>query len=90
MGGKEQGSPIYISRIIPGGLADRQGGLKRGDQLLAVNGITVEGESHERAVELLKAATNEVLLVVKHTPRILDEMESRYDQIRSQRTRHVK
>lgn len=39
MGGKEQNSPIYISRIIPGGVADRHGGLKRGDQLLSVNGI---------------------------------------------------
>lgn len=39
MGGKEQNSPIYISRVIPGGVADRQGGLKRGDQLLSVNGV---------------------------------------------------
>ena len=39
MGGKEQHSPIYISRIIPGGVADRQGGLRRGDQLLSVNGV---------------------------------------------------
>lgn len=39
MGGKEQNSPIYISRIIPGGVADRHGGLKRGDQLIAVNGV---------------------------------------------------
>lgn len=39
MGGKEQNSPIYISRVIPGGVANRQGGLKRGDQLLSVNGV---------------------------------------------------
>lgn len=39
MGGKEQNSPIYISRVIPEGVADRQGGLKRGDQLLSVNGV---------------------------------------------------
>ena len=39
MGGKEQNSPIYISRLIPGGLAERHGGLKRGDQLLSVNGV---------------------------------------------------
>lgn len=44
MGGKEQNSPIYISRIIPGGIADRHGGLKRGDQLLSVNGVV--GSSH--------------------------------------------
>lgn len=37
MGGKEQNSPIYISRIIPGGVADRNGQLKRGDQLIAVS-----------------------------------------------------
>ncbi|KAI5934567.1 Protein lin-7C [Manis javanica] len=36
MGGKEHNSPIYISRIIPGGIADRHGGLKRGYQLLSV------------------------------------------------------
>ncbi|ETE69265.1 Protein lin-7-like A, partial [Ophiophagus hannah] len=39
MGGKEQNSPIYISRIIPGGVAEKHGGLKRGDQLLSVNGV---------------------------------------------------
>ncbi|KAB0378407.1 hypothetical protein FD755_009985, partial [Muntiacus reevesi] len=41
MGGKEQNSPIYISRIIPGGVAERHGGLKRGDQLLSVNGVVL-------------------------------------------------
>lgn len=44
MGGKEQNSPIYISRIIPGGVADRHGSLKRGDELLSVNG-TVRKQS---------------------------------------------
>ena len=38
MGGKEHKCPIYISRIIPGGYADRHGGLRRGDQLVTVNG----------------------------------------------------
>lgn len=42
MGGKEQNSPIYISRIIPGGVAEKHGGLKRGDQLLSVNGVVCE------------------------------------------------
>uniref|UniRef100_A0A672R3S8 Lin-7 homolog A (C. elegans) n=1 Tax=Sinocyclocheilus grahami TaxID=75366 RepID=A0A672R3S8_SINGR len=56
MGGKEQNSPIYISRIIPGGVAERHGGLKRGDQLLSVNGVvsSSEGHSHPRVVELPK------------------------------------
>ncbi|KAK6057090.1 iron-sulfur cluster assembly accessory protein [Cooperia oncophora] len=75
MGGKEQNSPIYISRIIPGGVADRHGGLRRGDQLIAVNGVNVESECHERAVDLLKSAQGTVRLVVRYTPRLLDEME---------------
>lgn len=82
MGGREQNSPIYISRIIPGGVADRNGGLKRGDQLLAVNGVSVEGENHEKAVDLLKAAKGTVKLVVKYTPRVLEEMEKRFDRQR--------
>uniref|UniRef100_A0A914C3L1 Protein lin-7 homolog n=1 Tax=Acrobeloides nanus TaxID=290746 RepID=A0A914C3L1_9BILA len=82
MGGKEQNSPIYISRIIPGGVADRQGGLKRGDQLIAVNGVNVERECHEKAVHLLKTAKGTVKLVVRYTPKLLDEMERRFDEQR--------
>ncbi|RWS28715.1 lin-7-like protein [Leptotrombidium deliense] len=85
MGGREQNSPIYISRIIPGGVADRQGALRRGDQLISVNGVNVEGENHEKAVELLKAAQGKVVLVVKYTPKVLDEMEMRFDKQRQMR-----
>ncbi|XP_063244777.1 protein lin-7 homolog C [Bacillus rossius redtenbacheri] len=87
MGGKEQNSPIYISRIIPGGVADRHGGLKRGDQLLSVNGVSVEGENHEKAVELLKQAQGSVKLVVRYTPKVLEEMEMRFDKQRAARRR---
>ncbi|MFT7799368.1 protein lin-7 homolog A [Arapaima gigas] len=87
MGGKEQNSPIYISRIIPGGVAERHGGLKRGDQLLSVNGVSVEGEHHERAVELLKAAKDSVKLVVRYTPKVLEEMEARFEKLRTARRR---
>lgn len=82
MGGREQNSPIYISRIIPGGVADRHGGLRRGDQLIAVNGVNVEGECHEKAVELLKNATDTVKLVVRYTPKLLEEMERRFEKQR--------
>uniref|UniRef100_A0A7E4VXD5 Protein lin-7 homolog n=1 Tax=Panagrellus redivivus TaxID=6233 RepID=A0A7E4VXD5_PANRE len=82
MGGKEQNSPIYISRIIPGGVADRHGGLKRGDQLISVNGVNVERECHEKAVHLLKNAKGTVRLVVRYTPQLLDEMERRFEEQR--------
>ena len=37
---------------------------QRGDQLLSLNGVSVEGEHHEKAIELLKAAISSVKLVV--------------------------
>ncbi|KAF4532583.1 hypothetical protein B566_EDAN010044, partial [Ephemera danica] len=67
MGGREQNSPIYISRIIPGG--------------------SVEGENHEKAVELLKQAQVSVKLVVRYTPKVLEEMEMRFDKQRAARRR---
>jgi len=57
MGGKEQNSPIYISRIIPGGVADRHGGLKRGDQLLSVNGVNVVEEAKLPLMSLYVSCT---------------------------------
>lgn len=46
---------------------------------------SVEGENHERAVELLKAACGSVKLVVRYTPRVLEEMEMRFDKQRASR-----
>ena len=87
-------SPIIIilfirKYAIKGGVADRVGGLKRGDQLLSVNGVSVEGEHHEKAVELLKAAVGSVKLVVRYTPKVLEEMEMRFDKQRQARRRHL-
>lgn len=86
MGGREQNSPIFISRIIPGGVAERIGELKRGDQIMSVNGVSVEGESHEKAVELLKAS-DRVTLVVRYTPHVLEQMERRFEQMRASASR---
>uniref|UniRef100_A0A183CQ04 Protein lin-7 homolog n=1 Tax=Globodera pallida TaxID=36090 RepID=A0A183CQ04_GLOPA len=88
MGGKEQNSPIYVSRIIPGGVADLHGGLKRGDQLIAVNGVNVEREKHETAVRLLKSAKGSVKLVVRFTPKLLDEMDKRFEEQRRRTLQH--
>ncbi|KAG7239898.1 hypothetical protein INR49_028294 [Caranx melampygus] len=87
MGGKEQNSPIYISRVIPGGVADRQGGFEERRPAAVINGVSVEGEHHEKAVELLKAAQGSVKLVVRYTPKVLEEMEARFEKMRSARRR---
>ena len=50
---------------------------------------SVEGEPHEKAVELLKAARNSVKLVVRYTPKVLEEMEMRFDKQRQARRKHM-
>lgn len=43
-----------MSYVLAGGAADLGGELKRGDQLLNVNGVSLAGASHEQAAEALK------------------------------------
>ena len=49
-------------------------------------GVSVEGESHEKAVELLKQS-DKVSLVVRYTPHILEQMERRFEQMRASAAR---
>lgn len=48
---------------------------------------SVDGENHEKAVELLKQAIGSVKLVVRYTPKVLEEMEMRFDKQRAARRR---
>ena len=41
-----------------------QGVLKRGDQILSVNSISLEGLSHQEAVNILRNAGDEIRLLV--------------------------
>uniref|UniRef100_UPI00358F35E8 sorting nexin-27-like n=1 Tax=Myxine glutinosa TaxID=7769 RepID=UPI00358F35E8 len=43
----------HVSAVLPGGAADRAG-VHRGDRILAVNGIGVEGATHKQVVELIR------------------------------------
>lgn len=43
-----------MSFILAGGPADQGGELKRGDQLLSVNGINLKNATHEEAAQALK------------------------------------
>ncbi|XP_069934493.1 inaD-like protein isoform X4 [Oryctolagus cuniculus] len=56
--------PIYVKTIFAKGAAADDGRLKRGDQILAVNGETLEGVTHEQAVAILKHQTGAVTLTV--------------------------
>lgn len=52
--GGEDGQGIFVSFILAGGPADVGGELKRGDQLLSVNGINLKHATHEEAAQALK------------------------------------
>ncbi|XP_035571760.2 inaD-like protein isoform X2 [Canis lupus dingo] len=56
--------PIYVKTIFAKGAAADDGRLKRGDQILAVNGETLEGVTHEQAVAILKCQKGTVILTV--------------------------
>lgn len=52
--GGEDGEGIFISFILAGGPADLSGELKRGDQILSVNGVNLRNATHEEAAQALK------------------------------------
>uniref|UniRef100_A0A8C2G4F9 PDZ domain-containing protein n=1 Tax=Cyprinus carpio TaxID=7962 RepID=A0A8C2G4F9_CYPCA len=54
--------PIYVKNIFPKGAAVEDGSLRRGDQLLTVNGQNLEGVTHSEAVELLRQTSGTVTL----------------------------
>ncbi|XP_056670100.1 inaD-like protein isoform X2 [Monodelphis domestica] len=56
--------PIYVKTIFAKGAAADDGRLKRGDQILAVNGEALEGVTHEQAVSILKRQRGTVTLTV--------------------------
>ncbi|XP_050817923.1 inaD-like protein isoform X9 [Gopherus flavomarginatus] len=56
--------PIYVKTIFAKGAAADDGRLKRGDQILAVNGEALQGVTHEQAVAILKCQKGSVTLTV--------------------------
>ncbi|KAJ7401566.1 hypothetical protein BTVI_94534 [Pitangus sulphuratus] len=56
--------PIYVKTIFAKGAAADDGRLKRGDQIVAVNGEALEGVTHEQAVAILKRQKGTVTLTV--------------------------
>ncbi|XP_078251915.1 multiple PDZ domain protein isoform X6 [Rhinoraja longicauda] len=56
--------PIYVKTVFAKGAAAEDGCLKRGDQIIAVNGQHLEGVTHEEAVNILKRTKGTVTLTV--------------------------
>lgn len=56
--------PFYIKTVFPDSPADVDGRLKRGDQLLAVNGQSLDGFTHDQVVSLLKETQGAVVFTI--------------------------
>ena len=63
--------PIYIKQVFNEGAAGQDGQLKKGDQLLSVNGISFENVTHKHAAETLQRLQGDVKLEVISTDYII-------------------
>uniref|UniRef100_A0A668SN84 Sorting nexin 27a n=1 Tax=Oreochromis aureus TaxID=47969 RepID=A0A668SN84_OREAU len=57
----------HVSAVLPGGAADRAG-IVKGDRILEVNGVNVEGATHKQVVDLIRAGEKELVLAVLSVP----------------------
>lgn len=58
-------SGIFIKHVLPDSPAGRNGTLKTGDRILEVNGHDLRDASHDRAVEIIRAAQSPVHFIVQ-------------------------
>ncbi|KAK3574904.1 hypothetical protein QTP86_018369, partial [Hemibagrus guttatus] len=67
LGGEGPEQPVYIGAIIAQGAAEKDGRLRAGDELMAIDGIMVRGKTHKQVLDLMtNAARNgQVLLTVR-------------------------
>ncbi|XP_063665004.1 tyrosine-protein phosphatase non-receptor type 13 isoform X24 [Pan troglodytes] len=56
---------IYVKAVIPQGAAESDGRIHKGDRVLAVNGVSLEGATHKQAVETLRNTGQVVHLLLE-------------------------
>ncbi|XP_012923173.1 tyrosine-protein phosphatase non-receptor type 13 isoform X23 [Heterocephalus glaber] len=56
---------IYVKAVIPKGAAESDGRIHKGDRVLAVNGVSLEGATHKQAVEILRNTGQVVHLLLE-------------------------
>ncbi|XP_014903333.1 par-6 family cell polarity regulator gamma b isoform X2 [Poecilia latipinna] len=63
--GLEKVFGIFISRMVPGGLAESTGLLAVNDEVLEVNGIEVTGKSLDQVTDMMIANSHNLIVTVK-------------------------
>ncbi|EPY74495.1 membrane-associated guanylate kinase, WW and PDZ domain-containing protein 3 [Camelus ferus] len=64
-GGKEYNMALFILRLAEDGPAIKDGRIHVGDQIVEINGEPTQGITHTRAIELIQAGGNKVLLLLR-------------------------
>ncbi|XP_063911559.1 disks large 1 tumor suppressor protein isoform X4 [Zophobas morio] len=82
--GGEDGEGIFISFILAGGPADLSGELRRGDQILSVNGVNLRNATHEEAAQALKGTNQTVTIVVQYRPEEYNRFEAKIHDLKQQ------
>lgn len=63
--GRRDGPGVFISALVPGGVAESNGQLLQGDQIIKVNQTDLSNSTQDAAVSILKTVTGEINLVVR-------------------------
>ncbi len=63
--GLEKVPGIFISRLVPGGLAESTGLLAVNDEVLEVNGIEVSGKTLDQVTDMMVANSSNLIITVK-------------------------
>ncbi|KAL5467096.1 hypothetical protein EMCRGX_G031276 [Ephydatia muelleri] len=63
--GLEKVPGIFISRLVPGGLAEGTGLLSVNDEIIEVNGIEVFGKSLDQVTDMMVANSQNLIITVK-------------------------
>ncbi|CAB4063979.1 PARD6 [Lepeophtheirus salmonis] len=63
--GLEKVPGIFISRLLPGGLAESTGLLAVNDEVLEVNGIEIAGKSLDQVTDMMVANSSNLIVTVK-------------------------
>ncbi|XP_014830674.1 PREDICTED: disks large homolog 4-like isoform X1 [Poecilia mexicana] len=82
--GGEDGEGIFISFILAGGPTDLSGELRKGDQILSVNGVDLRFATHEQAAAALKNAGQTVTIVAQYRPEEYSRFEAKIHDLREQ------
>lgn len=63
--GVENVPGVFISRLVPGGLAESTGLLSVGDEIIEVNGIEVSGKTLDQVTDMMVANSHNLIITVR-------------------------